>query len=266
MKILRKIGMALFAVLVSVNFASCSPDNGGESQDDSPSNQPSNEKKLVKMMQYVDGRLDGVCEFKYDSNGRIAEYKSKFWYGGDNPDETKLEYNWYSNDSITVIKNGKLRRGFKLSSGKVIRETDYSREEFYCYAYNEDGNVIEYKELEQDASYNYTWNNGKLRTLDTPSATYSLSYDDNTCKGFFPLFCDYAVIGSTDNLFYVHPEFVGARTIYLPSNITTVDERTSFDYELDSDGYIESCTVVEEECHGGEWYAYKPDTYEFIWE
>ena len=80
------------------------------------------------------------------------------------------------------------------------------------------------------------------------------------------MFCDEAIIGSGDILFNAHPELVGARITYLPSNMTSTNERTTFDYELDADGYIKSCTIVEEEYHGEKWYAYKPDTYEFVWE
>ena len=125
------------AVLMCVNFTACSEDDPTD-EEGSSTTQPSDEKKLVKIIQFVDGRLESVSEFKYGLNGRIAEYQNKTWFGGDNPDQMKYEYNWYSNDSITAIRDGELSKGFKLSEGKIVRETNYYGDESYCYIKNLD--------------------------------------------------------------------------------------------------------------------------------
>ena len=71
MKTFRMIGMALFAILMCVNFASCGNDDGEIPSDptgDSPTNQPTNEKKLVQVMIYDDEEaLEEIIEIA-DSN------------------------------------------------------------------------------------------------------------------------------------------------------------------------------------------------------
>ena len=57
MKTFRQIGMALFAVLMCVNFVSC--DKDGDS-----TTQPKNEKKLVGMSSHSE-RINDVYDFKY---------------------------------------------------------------------------------------------------------------------------------------------------------------------------------------------------------
>ena len=66
MKTFRMIGMALMAVLMSVNFTSCS------NEDEDSETQPSNEKKLARVMRYEQDGGTMTIDFKYDKKGNVT--------------------------------------------------------------------------------------------------------------------------------------------------------------------------------------------------
>lgn len=249
------IGMALFAVLLSVNFVSCNKDGDSATQ-------PSNEKKLVGMSLQGEHYND-VYDFKYNQDGRISEIQEDYVHSFDGAYEQGVDiykYNWHSKDSVTVTQNGELEWSFYLSDGKIIRLIDYDtesgREELSCFTYDNNGH------LESDSYDTYTWENDKLLRYDDNYIRYS----NTTCKGFFPLFCENIGLWQ-DYLFMVHPELVGAKTIYLPTEIGYGEvDKNAFSYEFDTDGYVTSCTVIEYDRRSGSWRPYQTFVYEFVWE
>ena len=249
MKTFKMIGIALMAVLMCVNFTACSEDYP---TGDSPTPKPTNEKKLVKVMQYIDNtRLGSTTEFKYNEQGYISEaiFSYNEGYGWKS---STYKCNWdFSNNSMTVLEDGEEDIKYTFSYGKIISYTDLRwGEESTYYTYDKNGYIIGGK-----SKYNtttYIWNNGKLLMDDR-----YIRYSQQTCKGYFPLLGEYTGL---DDLYMVHPELCGAKMNYLPSTISYNNGTYyTLNYELDSEGYVISYSVSHSE--GGFRY-----TYELGWE
>lgn len=270
------IGMALFAVLLSVNFVSCNKDGDSATQ-------PSNEKKLVGMSLQGEHYND-VYDFKYNQDGRISEIQEDYVHSFDGTYEQGVDiykYNWHSKDSVTVTQNGELECSFYLSNGKIIRLIDYDTEsapeDFYYFEYDNEGHIKEYEFIDDEHFNNtttYTWGNDKLlrcgidyiNNYFSYSSTIYIRYSNTTCKGFFPLFCENIGLWQ-DYLLMVHPELVGAKTIYLPTEIGYGEvDKNAFSYEFDTDGYVTSCTVIEYDHRSGSWLPAETYVYNFVWE
>ena len=281
-KTVRKVGMGLFAILMCVNFTSCSPDDGGDSPD-SPTNQPGNEKKLTKVISYdvEDSReeLNEILEFIYDTNGNVVEILEKDADG----DIYSCKYVWDSNKSVTYQWDDDSEEFVKymLTDGRItmLHSHQYSvgsMSDYYMYfIYDQNGYVKEVSddEVEKKPYRTYTWNNGKLSFYEDYNELVTLRYGDKTCKGFFPVVCEEYACDLDDYLFIAQPELLGIKTTYLPSKIIDGNCTISFEYELDAEGYVGSCAV-------NEYYSYDHDyngdgrddyhsydyLYEFIWE
>ncbi|MBR4848075.1 MAG: DUF4595 domain-containing protein [Bacteroidaceae bacterium] len=279
MKTFRMIGMALMAVLMCVNFTACSEDDPTD-EEGSSTTQPNNEKKLVGMSSHSE-RINDVYDFKYSKDGRISEIQTDYVRSYEQG-IVIYKYNWHSKDSMTVTRDGELARSFYLSNGKIIRQIDYDTEsapeDFYYFEYDNEGHIKEYEFIDDEHFNNtktYTWGNDKLlrcginhiNNYFSYSSTIYIRYSSTTFKGIFPLFCENVGLGQ-DDLFMVHPELVGARTIYLPTEIggENEDEKYTFSYEFDTDGYVTSCTVIEYDHRSGSWLPAETYVYNFVWE
>ena len=293
MKTIRKIGMALMAVLMSVNFTSCS------NEDEDSETQPSNKKKLARVMRYEQDGGTMTIDFKYDKKGNVV--KAAIWHRHNNYGEWReevdtIEYVWDSNKSITwdcVINVDYNLNPWKgtynctLNDSRItdITHDNHSKpgfiygvmEKFY-YRYNEDGHINEYGDFENGTIHRiYTWNNNQLERFKVGSNAITFSYNNQTCKSFFPLLIDYSYIGFWygmkewqlvgDYIFMAQPELIGIRSNSLPTKIINNDlgETYSFnDYDFDSEGYVTRCTV------SGEWQtdgsSFCNYIYKFIWE
>ena len=256
MKTFKMIGMALMALIMCVNFVSCDND---DPTGDSPAPKPANEKKLVRVMQYIDNtRLGSTIEFKYNEQGYISEaiFSYNEGYGWKS---STYKCNWdYSNNSMIVLKEEQERYKYTLSNGKIISYTDQRWEESTYYTYDKNGYIIDAESEEYTTTY--TWNNGKLsmenRGNEEKSNDTYIRYSQQTCKGYFPSLGDYT---SLDDLYMVHPELCGAKMNYLPSTITDNSGTYTLNYEFDSEGYVISYSESHSEWGIG-------DTYEFVWE
>lgn len=279
------IGMALAAVLLCVNLTSCDKDDdeltGGTSG--GATNTPGNggyanngEKKLAKIMEYriEDGykKLSESIEFVYGENGNVVK-TIEGWRGYDsgNWNTDTYEYIWNSNYSFTVSwdEDDDDYEKFVIDNGRISKqiwiEDDY-RETYYL-KYDK-GQLKEYGEYyedgEQDTYLSLSWSDGKLVSI-TESERYTTSflYGEKTCKkGFFPLL-NYLIEGFDENyIFTAQPELVGLKMTYLPTQMISDYSTTTFEYELDSDGYIVGCTTSES------WEYNIPTNrhYAFFWE
>ena len=259
MKTIRKIGMALFAVLMSVNFTSCDKEN-----DDSVGGGSSNQsgKKLVKVMEYDgSGDMQTKFEFKYNQAGNVSEFTESYIDNGKWVKEA-INISWNSNKSLTLTNEEDEELEVLLSYGKFTRWGSCN------FTYNEDGFLKRIEDKDGFSTYTiaYTWDGNYLYSIDyqekynntTNDWTESVRYGDKTCKGFLPIFGESMGIPEF-GLFMAMPELVGIKTINLPTKING-KFATTFDYKLDADGYVTKCTVEE--------LSVEPEQtlYEFVWE
>ena len=276
MKAIRKIGMAMFAVFACMNFVSCSPDNGGESPDS-----PTNEKKLVRMISYrIEGsseELVEITEFKYDQNGNFVAAIDKYW-------TDTIEYAvWESNKSVTWNYYGEIEYKCTIADGKITDihaeywdwrsgtngnwEKVKTTEELYC-CYDKEGHISEIGEYEEDTKepiYKYTWASGKLSMVEDGYDVITFRYNNQTCKGYLPLYFEYTGLYGT--FFMIHPELVGMEMTNLPSKIFAGNTTMTYEYELDAEGYVVGCSVNDFYDYGNEnGYSSSDYYYEFVWE
>ena len=262
MKTFRFIGMALFAILMCVNFASCS------SSDDDPTEGPEegdvvvSGKKLTKITGTYDGEVE-TYSFNYDNNGRVikAEYKEdnytetyQFIWGDD-----AIRVSWTytgstSNYSCTLsLKNG------------LVQHEDYGEALKGTFSYNSSNKLARFTDGE-DWTVSTIWDGDKLVSISNEDADATLTYENKSCKkGYFPFLASMIEPGESYILYMAHPEIAGMRTNQLPTNLTWTDnygsETSTFTYEFDKEGYISK--IVGEETFNGSTETY---TYTLTWE
>ena len=248
MKTFRFIGMALFAVLLCVNFVAC----GGS--DDTPKIEKeehvvTDEKKLIEMKDVSSDGGTGQMIFTYDSRGRLISKK-----GGVTGD---TNYTW--GDKMIMAEDYWGVNTYTLNSKNLVDNVKNSDLESVYFTYNSENQMVAFGDYVK-----YHWENGKLviRTLDNDYYFEELTYtySEKTCKGYFPLYA-YYYFDDAYEISLVHPELFGLRSSKLPTQIRTKDENgveniETFTYTFYDDGYIETCTYTDNN--------YKT-IYTFIW-
>ncbi len=236
--------MALVAILLCVNFTSCS-------KDDDPTEEPEdggvvvNEKKLIEIK--VTSNNESIdYTFSYDNNGHLISV-----YDGD-----IYQYSWGENSIIETEDDETIT--YSLANG-LIKGGEASN--WDCnIAYNSSKQIIA---LNYSSSYDkeketFTWENGKITKIvrdDINRTTYlEIIYGNQTCKGYNPLLGK--MIYRESYLPFAHPELLGLRLNLLPTKIiqksnpktqgtVTYDEVSELSYTLDNNGYIASCSIKE---------------------
>lgn len=241
MKTLRLLGMALIAILVSVNFTACSSDDDEPTKNDD--GVITNQKKLVEMK--MTGDYETVTwEFSYDSKGRLASVIHTEKYDN-NTDRDITNYTW--NDNTVLAEDGRSTRTYSLNDGLVrtIRDTRNNDWSNASFTYNSSKQLIATKDVNGYDTYidTYTWENGRITKItDGEDYTVYNTYSGKNCKGYFPFYNP----SDNDDIFYVHPELIGLRNSQLPDQSYSEDETGSdeYTYTLGKDEYVESCTIV----------------------
>lgn len=263
MRTFRLLGMAIIAILVSVNFASCSSDDDEVIKDDD--GVITNEKKLVEVKEaYEDGT--NVMTLSYDSKGKLISIVEKDY---DSSKSDIINITWGEN-TVKESSNGESIT-YSLTDG-LVRSGSESDGRDYSFAYNSSKQLITYQYSDEYDSNTrtFTWENGKVTKMDyDKESSEIITYGNETCKGYFPL-----MVLSVEDDFKVmlaHPELVSMRATQLPKQSTykegNYEETATFTYKLDKDGYLESCTVnnIEKNGSGGITDTYTT-TYTFKWE
>ena len=272
------VGMALAAILMCVNFASCDKDDDGLGDSASA---PSSEKRLAKVMIYdlEDGSkmLDESYEFVYGSNGNVVK-TIEGWnpYGGWTTET--FEHVWALNKSFTIQWDEEEADEFILEGGKVVKRINVDEgdeEVITTYFDYEKGYIKEcrhFSEIEGDPDENeswtssFSWVDGKLSSVFDEGEMTTFLYSDQTCKrGFFPLFSDFMEDIQSFSIFMAHPELVGLRTAHLPKEIIRKNGSSTFEYEFDSEGYVVGCTAYSTYKSGSYSNTYT-EYYAFFWE
>ena len=262
MKTFRLIGMALLAVVMSINFTSCSDDEEPIKNDDGVI---TNQKRLVEFTE-TDEHDTYTWSFSYDSKGRLisivqkdydsSSYITNITWGENTIRESE------DDESITYSLTDGLAR-----TGSETNGTNYS------FAYNSSKQLTAYQRSSSRYDYSdtrtLTWDNGKVTKITDEDGISEITYGNQTCKGYFPFMV--TMVEDDFKVMLAHPELVGLRTTQLPIQIYNKEdyyETTSkLTYKLDKDGYLESCTEnsTEEAVSNGTTYTYTT-TYTFTWE
>lgn len=259
MKTFRTIGLTLAAVLMCVNFTAC------EEDDDEPA-QNNKSKKLVEIKSVSNGKSYGknytnteTLKFSYDENNRLVSCEHNEEYYNEDDEENSifvLNYTWEGNSISEDRKSGdyheyylcKLENGLiKSMSESVDVNGATESSEIAELTYNSDNRIIELN-LDNKPEARYTWENNKITSyVEEDGIPCSISYNDKTCNGHFPLFW---LTPDLPELVYTNPELFGLKLNALPSKIeinTDVEDYKGsweFDsYTFDSDGYVKSFTV-----------------------
>lgn len=273
MKTFRMIGMALLAVLLSVNLVSCDKDDdgtGGGSGAPTTGSTISGRsgKKLLQVSKSRSkgGASSSLLEFKYDAEGRLVEVVETYRDNGEWRSD-KMTYSWELNKITSHYEDYEDEYyTYTLVNGKVAKGTlcYMDNEEYsYNYSYDKDGHIKEcYMEYEggKDNPDIYTWNSGRLFSIEGAWGPEKILYEDGTCKGFCPIL--YSLIETVEIdefIFIAHPELLGIETSHLPSEYLSEGDPKTFEYELNSDGYVIGC-AVDANLYDSDWY------YKFVWE
>ena len=262
MKTFRTIGLTLAAVLMCVNFTAC------EEDDDEPA-QNNKSKKLVEMKivhNEDDYTATMTLKFSYDENNRLVscEHNEEYYYEDDEENDIfVLNYTWEGNTISEDYKHGddhshslyKLENGLiKSMSESVDVNGATESSEIAELTYNSDNRIIEFN-IDNKPEARYTWENNKITSYvdEEEGIPYSISYNDKTCNGYFPLFAMASWLDlDLTNLVYTNPELFGLKLNALPSKIETNTDKEEYkvefdSYTFDSDGYVKSFTV---NCYG----------------
>lgn len=208
------IGMALFAVLLSVNFTSCTKDENLDGNEDF-----SNEKKLVKMVGKDDesGKNQEVFTFKYDDKGRLIESTGSFDFG---------EHTWTSHytwkDNVIMIDDD---YAIALENGRIKGNSDDE-----TFIYNSSNRITKYVGKYDTATI--TWDGDKIVSMYSYMGAMTFTYGETCKKGYCPII-PYLMF-QYDGLSLAHPELFGARSKQLPTMVGGI----LLTYEFDKEGYI----------------------------
>ena len=257
MKTFRFIGMALFAILMCVNFTSCS------GSDDDPTEEPEeggvivNSKKIAKIVGESEVGESEIYTFKYDYKGRLIEGTEERKNRNNTEDWGCLyTYIWgddvirYTYDTTTASPHSWT---FFIEDG-LIQRADWD----YTFIYNESKRLVRIEDTGENT--NAIWDDNKLVYINHNKGSWetTATYEKSSKKGYSPFIA--AMIGLDGSLFMAHPEIAGIRTTQLPASTVETDRSTNkytYTYEFDKDDYISK--MIKEGSDGSLW------TYTLTW-
>ena len=276
MKILRLIGMAMLAVLMCVNFTSCS--NGDDGPTEGGGGVIVGGKKLTKTICKPDkGSATETNTFNYDNNGRLIAATIKHVEDGYSSTNT-YQFTW-GDDAITVTETstGESSNGDNYSNThtyKLILRNGLVQYEDYDgdndgdtgnYTYNSSNRFIKFS-YEEYWTVNAIWNGDKLVSASGGGADVTLTYDQSCSKGYFPFIAAIIKVGRCGVIYMAHPEIAGMRMTQLPAITTrsntdytgqTESYTSNITYEFDQEGYISKIIEKETDSDGStETYTY----------
>lgn len=242
MKTFRMIGTTLLAVLMCVNFTSCSEDDDDPTEVKNENGVVISGKKLVKVE--CNNADADFYEFTYDdATGQLAT--AKVGERNDDEDDDFFRFNWIDKNHVEIIGDNE-DWDLLLENGLV----QFVDEDKFIY---DGANKFVKAEGRYGKEFNATWSSDKLMKIefeidDEDREITEFTYG-KTCKnGYFPFF--YEWIGFDYSiLFMAHPELVGMRSKQLPESITITDfydgeddDTVYLQYEME-DGYISKIKV-----------------------
>ena len=235
--------MALAAILLCVNFTSCSKDDDPTEETEEGGIVVSGKKlaQIVGTETSEDGSYSGTYAyvFNYDSQGKLVQ--AVYSEEDDMYKDTRGYQFVWGDDAIKVnrVDGSGSSLTYNLND-KLVRNSDNGD----TFSYNS-SNKFAKGIYEYDYVVTTIWDGDKLVSISRDEEDVTLKYGNSCQKGYFPL------IATTiqDNpefslLFMAHPEIAGIRTSQLPTNVTVTEdysgetETSTITYEFDKEGYI----------------------------
>ena len=234
MKTLRFIGMAIVAIIMSVNFAACGDDD---------EENPTYKRLLSASYTDEDGEVVNI-PIEYDTQGRIT----KITWNETSRDSYEMNEYTYGSDQIIKTRSysydeNKVVTTYKLVNGIIVSGSDRYGE--YVYSYNAQNQLI--KVTDNSMVYNITWEDNNIKTISDYTFTYSnISYQ--------PLIGGdlYWIDDFFDEVLFSQG-FFGMRPKNLIKSMDG-DDNYSYNYVVDSQGYVTKAV----DSYGG--------YYQFNWE
>ena len=238
MKNIRIVWMALIAVLIGVNFTSCS--------------KMEEEKEVVKkLVKFTTENLSTKTEmtFTYDAEGRLKGAESVL-YDGSNVSTSVYEFTWGENTidfTMTRVEatDWVETTTLTLENGRAkLQSADYLFGQESPFSYDESGRLTNTSR----AYYNLTlgWVDNKLTSIK--NSNFMMGYNQTfeyepitAVRGYCPLIPHRVGSGI---LFIAHPELAGLRTSQAPVKETVKftllgsNSTSAYKFEYDEDLYI----------------------------
>ena len=227
MKTLRLIGIALFAVLMCVNFASCSGSDDDPTNEDKPTNENISTQKLISSLTTSDGN---TFKFTYNDKNQLTSVNE---VGKNN----KIDFKW-SDSQIVATPTNKYENTpvvYQLNNGIIT---------------SVEGRIVTYdkdKHLTSTGNNNWTWSNENISKLvhknDRETQTHTYTYytdkenkhpivDASAARLYYVGQLEYDEL-----LFIAHPFLLGKTNKNLIKTHTEGSSVMEYIYELDNNGY-----------------------------
>lgn len=232
METFRFIGMALFAVLMSVNFASCSSNDDPTNENESTSEDVPT-YRLITSLTTPDG---DTFKFTYNDKKQLVSVSEV----GEN---NKIDFEWSDSQIIATPTNKyeKVPVVYRLKNGIVT--SVYDAEEENQLTYDKDNHLTNVND-----NNTWTWSNGNISKFvheykDDKPDTYTYSYytdkenkhpvlDMSSARLYYAGLLEYDEL-----LFIAHPYLLGKTNKNLIKTRTDGNYIEEFTYELDDNGY-----------------------------
>lgn len=252
MKTFKLIGMALLAVVMCVNFASCSSDDDEEGKSDNPFT--GGGKKLSSVVVKTDySYSDNVINFTYNSDGYLIRAKDKW---------KTYTYSW-SENTITIVSSEQETAMITLNNSKIKSYEDDDEIILFFYDSN---NYLSSTNC-NGKEYDFTWDAGNLIEVDETKQTFDKSMKSTSVM---------AIIEDYDNpyedaiggwgmqlLLAAHPNLFGTFSKNALSTLKVYDAGLVggyYSYKYDKEEYPN--TITETNIDDNTLHA----TYEITWE
>lgn len=179
MKTFRLIGMALLAIVMCVNFTSCSDDEEPSKNDDGVI---TNQKLLIELrMTNEDGV--SITEYSYGSNGKLISATNTEQYDGSTHTST-YTVTWGAN-KIIESRNGEAIT-YTLENGLITHTSDCDGGDLdnTDFTYNANNQLVKLQYDEEDY-LSYTWQGEKLTKMAwsfSDEDIHELSYSGKLVK------------------------------------------------------------------------------------
>ena len=257
--------MALVAILLCVNFTSCSKDDDPTTDEPQGGGGAVSSKKIVKIVGTGTSEegsysysFSETYTFNYDSQGKLVQ--AVYSEEDDMYKDTRGYQFVWGDDAIKV--NRVVGSGSSLTynlNDKLVRNSDNGD----TFSYNSSNKFAKgiygsnkFAKVKFEYVVTAIWDGDKLVSISRGEYDdVTLKYGNSCQKGYSPLIATMI----QDNpefclLFMAHPEIAGMRTSQLPTSSTVTEdylgetETSTITYEFDKEGYISKIQIGSTKC------------------